>query len=57
MLTKKFEIHPKMIIIWTYENMAHFKSFKVHNFFWFNFLIKILQLWSFLFNVSYIESL
>jgi hypothetical protein len=21
----KIEIHPKMIIIWTYENMAHYK--------------------------------
>ncbi len=24
----KIETHPKMIIIWTYENMAHFKPFK-----------------------------
>jgi hypothetical protein len=24
----KIEIHPKMIIIWTYENMAYFKLFK-----------------------------
>ncbi len=24
----KIEIHPKMIMIWTYENMAHFKPFK-----------------------------
>ncbi len=23
----KIEIHPKMIMIWTYENMAHFKPF------------------------------
>jgi len=23
-----FEIHPKMIMIWTYENMAHFRPFK-----------------------------
>jgi hypothetical protein len=28
MLRKKFEIHPKMIMIQTYENMAHFKPFK-----------------------------
>jgi hypothetical protein len=27
----KIEIHPKMIMIWTYENMAHFKPSKVHN--------------------------
>jgi hypothetical protein len=25
---KKIEIHPKMIMIWTYENMAHFRPFK-----------------------------
>jgi len=24
----KIEIHPKMIMIWTYENMAHFRPFK-----------------------------
>ncbi len=24
----KLEIHPKSIMIWTYENMAHFKPFK-----------------------------
>ncbi len=24
----KIEIHPKMIMIWTYENMAHFTPFK-----------------------------
>ncbi len=24
----KIEIHPKMIMIWTYENMANFKPFK-----------------------------
>ncbi len=24
----KIEIHTKMIMIWTYENMAHFKPFK-----------------------------
>jgi hypothetical protein len=24
----KIEIHPKMIVIWTYENMAHFRPFK-----------------------------
>jgi hypothetical protein len=24
----KIEIPPKMIMIWTYENMAHFKPFK-----------------------------
>jgi len=24
----KIEIHSKMIMIWTYENMAHFKPFK-----------------------------
>jgi hypothetical protein len=28
MLKNKIEIHPKMIMIWTYENMAHFKPFK-----------------------------
>jgi len=25
---KKIEIHPKMIMIWTYENIAHFKPSK-----------------------------
>jgi hypothetical protein len=25
---KQIEIHPKMIIMWTYENMAHFRPFK-----------------------------
>jgi hypothetical protein len=24
----KFEIHQKMIMIWIYENMVHFKPFK-----------------------------
>jgi len=24
----KIEIHKKMIMIWTYENMAHFRPFK-----------------------------
>ncbi len=24
----KIEIHPKMIMIWTYENMADFRPFK-----------------------------
>jgi hypothetical protein len=24
----KIEIHPKMIMIWTYENMVHFRPFK-----------------------------
>jgi len=24
----KIKIHPKMIMIWTYENMAHFRPFK-----------------------------
>ncbi len=24
----KIEIHPKMIMIWTYENMAQFRPFK-----------------------------
>jgi hypothetical protein len=24
----KIEFHPKMIMIWTYENMVHFKPFK-----------------------------
>jgi hypothetical protein len=24
----KIEIHPKMIMIWTYENMAHFRPLK-----------------------------
>ncbi len=24
----KIEIHQKMIMIWTYENMAHFRPFK-----------------------------
>jgi hypothetical protein len=24
----KIEIDPKMIMIWTYENIAHFKPFK-----------------------------
>jgi hypothetical protein len=24
----KIEIRPKMIMIWTFENMAHFKPFK-----------------------------
>ncbi len=28
MLKKKIEIHFKMIMIWIYENMAHFKPFK-----------------------------
>jgi hypothetical protein len=28
MFLKKIEIHPKMIMIWTYENMAHFRPFK-----------------------------
>jgi len=28
MFIKKIEIDPKMIMIWTYENMAHFKPFK-----------------------------
>ncbi len=28
MLRKKIEIHPKMIMIWTYENMPHFRPFK-----------------------------
>ncbi len=31
----KIEIHPKMIMIWIYENMAHFRPFK--SFFWLNF--------------------
>jgi len=26
----KIEIHPKMIMIWTYENIVHFKPSKVH---------------------------
>jgi hypothetical protein len=25
---EKIEIHPKMILIWTYENLAHFRPFK-----------------------------
>ncbi len=33
----KIEIHPKMIMIWTYENMAHLSHSKVHNGFWFFF--------------------
>jgi hypothetical protein len=24
----KIQIHPKMIMIWTYENMVHFRPFK-----------------------------
>jgi hypothetical protein len=24
----KTEIHPKMIMIWTYENIVHFRPFK-----------------------------
>jgi hypothetical protein len=24
----KIEIHPQMIMIWTYENMAHLRPFK-----------------------------
>jgi hypothetical protein len=24
----KSEIHPKMIMIWTFENIVHFQSFK-----------------------------
>ncbi len=24
----EIEIHPKLIMIWTYENMAHFMPFK-----------------------------
>jgi hypothetical protein len=24
----KIEIHPKMIMTWTYENMVHFRPFK-----------------------------
>ncbi len=24
----KIEIHPKMMMIWTYENMVHFRQFK-----------------------------
>ncbi len=24
----KIEIHPKMIMIWTYENVIHFRPFK-----------------------------
>jgi hypothetical protein len=26
--TKKIEIHPKMNILWTFENIAHFRAFK-----------------------------
>jgi hypothetical protein len=29
MLRKKDQIHYKVIMIWTYENMAHFKSLKI----------------------------
>jgi hypothetical protein len=33
----KIEIHPKIIMIWTYENMVHFRPFKSPYFFWLNF--------------------
>jgi hypothetical protein len=43
--TIKIEIHPKMIMIWTYENMAHLGHSKVHNFFWVKvFLINVLHI-------------
>jgi hypothetical protein len=29
MLKKSNQIHYKVIMIWTYENMAHFKSLKI----------------------------
>lgn len=28
MLRKKFEMHPKMIMLWTFGSIAHFKPFK-----------------------------
>jgi hypothetical protein len=37
MLKRKIEIHTKMIMIWTYENMVHFRTFKSPFFFWLNF--------------------
>ncbi len=27
-MLKKIEIHPKMIMVWTYENIVHFRPFK-----------------------------
>jgi hypothetical protein len=44
----KIEIHPKMIMIWTYENIVHFKSFKSP---------KFLHICSFFLNISYIDTL
>jgi hypothetical protein len=37
----KIEIHPKMIMIRTYENMAHFKPFKSSSLFLVNFFLAI----------------
>jgi hypothetical protein len=34
---KQIQIHPKMVMIWTYENMVHFKSFKVQKKNWLRF--------------------
>jgi hypothetical protein len=56
----KIQIHPIMIMIWTYKNMAHFRSFKikVHNCFLVKFFLVIfLHMCSFCFNISYIELL
>ncbi len=53
----KIEIHPKMIMTWTYENMDHFRLFKVHNFFFIKFVLAIILQYVIFFNISYIESL
>jgi hypothetical protein len=37
----KIEIHPKMIMIWAYEIMAHFRPFKSPQFFLVNFFLVI----------------
>jgi hypothetical protein len=54
----KIEIHPKMIMVWTYESMAYFRPFKSPYFFFVNFFLAIvLHICFFCFNISYIESL
>jgi hypothetical protein len=50
-----FEIHPKLISIWTYENIAHFNCSKIHNFFNESCSNKLLYLCSF-FKIYHILS-
>jgi hypothetical protein len=54
----KIEIHPKMNMIWTYENLVYFKPFKSPYLFLVKFVLTIfLHICSFCFNISYIKYL